>query len=328
MTAAVLDRHARRRRSLLWLAVALVAASCASSGHGTTTLPAPTTRVGTVPPHHVHHTSRHHALHAPTAGRSSAGPGPGGWVTLATSGGTVAVGSRLVALSDGARVTVFRFRAGVTSFALHAGSLDPGQVAGSPHRDRVTGSERSRLLAAFNGAFKVSAGTGGYEQDGIDVRPLRSGLATFVIDAAGRGSVGVWHGGSPRAGARVVSAVQNLAPLVAGGRMSPRIDDRLSWGATLGHVLRVARSAVGEDARGDVLYAAGMSVSPRDIAAALIATGSVNAMELDINPEWVQLDFAARPGGMLHVGVPGQHRPAGQFLSGWTRSFITVLSGP
>jgi hypothetical protein len=49
-------------------------------------------------------------------------------------------------------------------------------------------------------------------------------------------------------------------------------------------------------------------------------------MELDINPEWVQLDVAGSPGGPLRAAIPGQHRPAGQYLTGWTRDFIAVLA--
>jgi len=49
-------------------------------------------------------------------------------------------------------------------------------------------------------------------------------------------------------------------------------------------------------------------------------------MELDINPEWVQLDAASSPGGPLTAAVPGQHRPAAQYLTGWTRDFIAVLA--
>ena len=51
-------------------------------------------------------------------------------------------------------------------------------------------------------------------------------------------------------------------------------------------------------------------------------------MELDINPEWVQLDAARSPGGPLAAEVPGQHRPANQYLTGWTRDFIAVLAPP
>jgi hypothetical protein len=49
-------------------------------------------------------------------------------------------------------------------------------------------------------------------------------------------------------------------------------------------------------------------------------------MELDINPEWVQLDVAPRPGRGLRAVIPGQVRPADQYLVGWTRDFITVLA--
>jgi len=51
-------------------------------------------------------------------------------------------------------------------------------------------------------------------------------------------------------------------------------------------------------------------------------------MELDINPEWVQADTARSPGGPLRAAVPDQNRPADQYLSGWTRDYVTVLAGP
>ena len=51
-------------------------------------------------------------------------------------------------------------------------------------------------------------------------------------------------------------------------------------------------------------------------------------MELDINPEWVQADTSATPGAALFAAVPGQNRPADQYLGGWTRDFVTVLAGP
>ena len=51
-------------------------------------------------------------------------------------------------------------------------------------------------------------------------------------------------------------------------------------------------------------------------------------MELDINPEWVQLDIARKPGGPLTAAIPGQARLADQYLEGWTRDFFTVLAAP
>jgi hypothetical protein len=49
-------------------------------------------------------------------------------------------------------------------------------------------------------------------------------------------------------------------------------------------------------------------------------------MELDINPEWVQMDTASTPGAPLAAQIPGQNRPADQCEAGWTRDFVAVLS--
>jgi hypothetical protein len=68
-----------------------------------------------------------------------------------------------------------------------------------------------------------------------------------------------------------------------------------------------------------------MSASPADLAVALARAGARVAMELDINPEWVQLDVARRPGGPLRAAIGGQNRPANQFLVGWARDFVAVL---
>ncbi len=50
----------------------------------------------------------------------------------------------------------------------------------------MAGAERKRLLAAFNGGFKLSAGVGGYEQEGHLASALGRGLASLVIDRSGQ----------------------------------------------------------------------------------------------------------------------------------------------
>src|SRR5690348_14070421 len=94
-------------------------------------------------------------------------------------------------MKDGSRVTVATFSGPVT-FVLHDGSEDPGLAAGRVKAGpAVRGAERARLLAAFNGGFKLSAGAGGYEQEGHVAAALRRGLASLVIDRSGRARVGV-----------------------------------------------------------------------------------------------------------------------------------------
>jgi hypothetical protein len=232
-----------------------------------------------------------------------------------------------VRTADGSIVTVATFR-GPVRYVLHNGSADPGPAAAGLVRagPAVTGAERGRLLAAFNGGFKLSAGAGGYEQEGHVISPLRRGLASLLIDRSGRARIGIWGDGVPAPGEAVYSVRQNLQPLVEGGRPTPAAAGSGLWGATLGGGEYVARSALGQDSSGDLMYAASMSSTANDLADALARNGARIAMELDINPEWVQLDTARRPGGPLTAAVPGQNRPAGQYLVGWTRDFITVLA--
>jgi Phosphodiester glycosidase len=228
---------------------------------------------------------------------------------------------------DGSVVTLATFQ-GPVRYVLHNGSQDPGLAAARLVRagPDVAGAERRQLLAAFNGGFELSAGVGGYEQEGHLIRPLRRGLASLVIDRAGQASIGIWGSGVPAAGQAVYSVRQNLPPLVRNGRPTVAAGDWSRWGATFGGGEYVARSALGQDAAGDLIYAASMSTTPADLAAVLAYAGARIAMELDINPEWVQLDVARRPGGPLRASLPGQVRPAGQYLLGWTRDFITVLA--
>jgi len=231
--------------------------------------------------------------------------------------------------ADGSVVTVAAFR-GPVQYVLHNGSEDPGAAAAGLVQagPAVTGTERQHLLAAFNGGFKLSAGAGGYEQEGHVIAALRPGLTSLVIDRSGQARIGIWGASVPAPGEAVYSVRQNLQPLVYRGQPTSAAADPGLWGATLGGGASVARSAVGQDSYGDLLYAGSISATPADLAVALAARRARIAMELDINPEWVQLDIAASAGGPLTAAIPGQNRPASQFLAGWTRDFFTVLAAP
>jgi hypothetical protein len=123
----------------------------------------------------------------------------------------------------------------------------------------------------------------------------------------------------------VFSVRQNLGLLVRQGHATLAAVNWTVWGATLGGGESVARSGLGQDAAGELVYAGSMAATPADLADALVNAGAQTAMELDINPEWVQLDVARAQGRRLRAAIPGQARPADQYLVGWTRDFITVL---
>jgi hypothetical protein len=229
--------------------------------------------------------------------------------------------------ADGSVVTVAVF-SGQVQYVLHDGSEDPGPGYAALVRagPAVTGAERRHLLAAFNGGFLLHSRAGGYEQEGHVFRTLRHGLASLVIDRSGEASIGVWGADLPAPGKAVYSVRQNLWPLVENGQPTRQAARWWRWGGTIGHAEYVARSALGQDASGDLIYAASMSTTPEDLAVALARSGARIAMELDINPEWVQLAIARTAGGSLKAPIPGQVRPPTQYLTGWTRDFVIVLA--
>ena len=284
-----------------------VLVGCASAGRGGASAASSTT--GATPP-------------STTPAPSTTTTEQPGWTPVSSAGNDIAVDEMSVTGADGSQVTVARFRVGRTVFALHVGSQDPptGSTPLGPDAGPAVGAtERPNLLAAFNGGFMISDKVGGFEIGGHTLSPLVPGVASFVIDTNGSGHVGVWDQDLPMPGEQVADVRQNLSPLVSAGQLSPRIATLSAWGPPLGGVPTVARSALGEDAQGDILYAGSMSALPVDLGSALVRAGATSAMELDINPEWVQLALAAAPGGALSAGVPGQHRPADQYLTGWTR---------
>ena len=278
------------------------------------------------PPGHVHRPRPVHRPASPAASSGLARPGASQAAEALPAAPRVTV--TRMRTPDGSVVTVATFQGPVT-YVLHNGSEDPGAAAGRVQAGpAVAGAERKRLLAAFNGGFKLSAGVGGYEQEGHVVSALRRGLTSLVIDRSGQARIGVWGRGVPTPGEAVYSVRQNLPPLVLNGRPTAAAADTSLWGATLGGGEYVARSALGQDASGDLIYAASMGTTAADLAFVLAYAGARIAMELDINPQWVQLDVARRPGGSLRASIRGQDRPANQYLTGWARDFIAVLGPP
>ena len=155
---------------------------------------------------------------------------------------------------------------------------------------------RSGLLATFNSGFRIEDGKGGVYANGISWSPLQRGMATVVGLADGRVDVRSWSGG-PRPGSEVSFARQNLPLIVDGGRPNPNLSDGPEWGATLGNAIRVWRSGLGVDRRGNLIYAAADQQTVGSLAAILVHAGAVRAMELDINYQWVSFISYAQSGG-------------------------------
>jgi hypothetical protein len=217
-----------------------------------------------------------------------------------------------------------------TSLAWYPGRYEPPSA---PVRGpmEVPNGERWRLLATFNGGFTHIDGNNGSAVNGVTDEPLVDGLATLVGYRDGRVGIVDWSGGPnpPRA---VAWARQSLPPIVWNGRLNPELDNSTKWGFTLGNAVRVWRTGVGIDRRGNVIYAAANDQTVVTLARILQRAGAVRAMQFDINAEWPTLITYAHHHGLVPTEVvPNPMQPPTRYLVPDDRDFVAVyrrLPGP
>jgi hypothetical protein len=230
---------------------------------------------------------------------------------------------------------------GLLAARLYSGSVSPG---GGPYRFTapIGPAQAATLVAAFNGGFKMNQARGGYYTEGRVIDPLRAGAASLVIYADGRVDLGAW-GTDVTMTPQVASVRQNLLPLVADGRPTPRAATARwlrAWGDTCGATSCSAavpgiehqwRSGLGITADGALVYVAGPALDPLQLAELLVRAGAVRGMELDINPNWpvfVTYDppagTAAGPANGSKLLASTAQGPATFFEATWARDFITM----
>jgi hypothetical protein len=214
---------------------------------------------------------------------------------------------------------VVRMNATVTRPVLYAGTAEPGGTW--PNQGAIAFTKRAGLVAAFNGGFRTFAAGGGWFDFGRTAVPLRTGGASMVIRADESATVGVW-GRDVALTADVVSVRQNLALLVDGGINLGGVG---YWGATLGGVTYTWRSGLGVDAAGNLVYAGGPGLDARSLAQVLIQAGTVRAMELDINPQWVSFCYYNGSGSGSDL-ISGMFYGPSHWLSSSSRDFIAVFT--
>jgi len=226
-------------------------------------------------------------------------------------------------------VTLMRFDQSLVHLTLHAGSSDGG-VSGWTYGDKITPSEIHLLVAAFNGGFKLTYRDVGFSSGAHVAVPLKAGLASIVTYTDGTTDIGAWRAGVPSAGKTVFSVLQNQRLLVDRGVAAASVSDCLiaCWGETIGSRTFVARSGLGINASGQLVWAAGEQLSPAGLAAALVGAGAVRAIELDINPDWVAgYLYVHHTGGPSPVPVvPGQLGIAGELLKPYSRDFLAIVA--
>jgi len=155
-----------------------------------------------------------------------------------------------------------------------------------------------------------------------------NGVATLVGYRDGRIDVVPWsHGAGAPAG--VWFAKQNLPPIIDEGKLNPNLGDGPEWGETVNNAVRVWRSGVGIDSRGNLLYAAANYQTVESLAKILQRAGAVRALELDINEDWTSFISYRRPGaGDPSNLLPEMFRPESRYLSPDERDFFAVYLRP
>ncbi|HUY16556.1 MAG TPA: hypothetical protein VMV11_03240 [Acidimicrobiales bacterium] len=216
-------------------------------------------------------------------------------------------------------------RTSTTDLALYLGYEGPGTTTTLPRGpEEVPPTVTNRLLATFNSGFYENDLAAGFYTNHTLYYPMINGLATVERFTNGRVDIVRWTGG-PRPPGNVLMARQNLPLLVNVGAATPLSANNLAWGATLGGVPAVWRSALGVDANGNLIYVAASDQTSATLAALLVRLHAVRAMQLDINPAWpifVTYGGAGAQSPSLFVANPNQ--VASRFLSVSKKDFFAV----
>jgi hypothetical protein len=131
----------------------------------------------------------------------------------------------------------------------------------------------------------------------------------------------------------VLSVRENLRLLIDKGAIVPDINNNAGqrWGQTLSYKAYVWRTGVGVAANGDVVFAAGNSLSAATLAQLLLKGGAVRAMELDINPAWTSFNLynqAAGSAGGERKLLPDMQPSVARYDQSSSRDFYAVYARP
>jgi Phosphodiester glycosidase len=210
-----------------------------------------------------------------------------------------------------------------TALAYYPGRYEPPSATLRGPMEVPTG-QRWRLLATFNSGFIYNDGLNGDALDGHVNEPLKDGLATLVAWKDGSVNIVSWKGASAP-GPGVAFARQSLPLIIDHGKLNPQLSLGTEWGYTLGNAVRVWRTGIGVDRRGNIIYAAADAQTVITLAHILKRAGAVRAMELDINPEWPTLITYRHHGGLLPTKVvPNYQQPSTRYLVPDDRDFFAV----
>jgi len=316
------------------LPVQQVAAHGADSSSAPTTpaptTPAPTTPAPTTPESApVAHQSDAFGSELALVRVDSSGAGAAIRVAPASGSWGAVPGSSALALEsiDGGRIALLWMDPARLSFRFVPGREVPEGGVSLP-QDSQPATWTKRIVAAFNGGFRLRDGVGGYWYDGHQQAALRPGYASLVINRDGSMVVGQW-GTDVSMLPAVLVVRQNMLPLIAGGRSkASATDGPRKWGIANANRPTANRSALAELADGSFVFGFGHNVSAVALAEAMVAVGAQRAIMLDMNISW-PTGFVYRHESGRIVGQrisPFVVRPPSSYLTRFRKDFVAVES--
>jgi Phosphodiester glycosidase len=260
-------------------------------------------------------------------------PGEGQWRVLETVKGQPAMFGTFLRASP----VYTSYVAGIismdqrlVSFQLRPGAEDPGP-GNWKAQPWIPPGTRAGLVGTFNGGFKLNASGGGFYLNGIAKGTLTSGAASVVYYRNGTVKIGSW-GLEVKMTAGVTGVRQNLKLIVDHGQVPASVDQDVEaqWGATLGGKYYVWRSGLGITRDGRIIYVYGPALDVRELADLLQEAGAMQALQLDINPEWTSFEYYQAAGHPSDpspaVMLPTQEASAYRYYAVFSRDFTAVYA--
>jgi len=230
------------------------------------------------------------------------------------------------------------FNLSVTRLGYVPGTVEPASTAkmfrpgAIPNEDRQPGV----LLAAFNGGFQTRHGNFGVMHDGVVLVPPRPDVATLTLYHDGRLSITPWDVKLYDT-KEVRTWRQNAAILIQNYEINPDSTDKNklldNWGGNVNDVVGVEvvtwRSGIGLSANKQFLYyAAGPGLTVHTLANVFKTIGAKDAMQLDINPYWVQFVSVSAVNNQLKANplLPEMSGYVERYLGAYTGDYFYVVS--
>ena len=260
-------------------------------------------------------------------------PGEGAWRVLETVKGYPAIFGTFLRPSS----VYTSYVAGIVSmdqrlvkFQLRPGAEDPGPGPWKAATWLPPGT-RTGLLATFNGGFKLDSAGGGFYLNGASKGALMNGAASVVYYRNGTIKIGSW-GHEVQMTPDVIGVRQNLRLLVDHGKIPATVNQNVlaNWGATLGGGYYVWRSGLGITKGGRIIFVYGPALDAKELASLLRRAGAVEALQLDINPEWMSYDYYLAGNTPYdptpHALLPTQQGSVYRYYQIYSRDFTVVYA--